>query len=147
MFEAKQVHNILQLFDLCKFEALSSLFVPSKDFMFDLKVTNIYVDKGGSNIARKFLFCFGFFLLNFRWFCRLPQYSKGNCFWKIQQSVKTLFVGTINNPRSKKSFVKTRFQSTKKNNLHQNLWVKLCERKNLDIHQTFREKSWSKREC
>ena len=97
--------------------------LPQKCFIFDSKLANIYVDKGGSNIARKFLFWFMFKLFSCRIFevfvvylniqsaIVFEKFSEAwkHCLWvQITNPQRILTIQSFD-PRSEKSFVETRF--------------------------------------
>ena len=150
MFEAKPVHFHRSAFSLMhlrrspdcpSLKKLSSLF--------ESKVSNTYVDKGSSNIAQKSfsaavanIFTSNFRYLNIQKTTVFEKFSNPwkRCLWVRANNLQRMFTIQVLNPRSKQSSVETRFRS--KQTLEKiNLEAKVCDQKDLDLHQPFSERN------
>ena len=165
MFEAKPVHFHRSAFsfvhlrrspDCPSLKKLSSLS--------ESKVANTYVDKGSSNVAHKSfqLLLQNIFTSNFRRYLNIQKatvFEKFSnpwkrCLWVRANNLQIMFTIQVLNPRSKQSSVETSFRS--KQTLEKNQswsksvratkiksWVKVCDQKDVDLHQTLLE--WNAR--
>ena len=125
------------------------------------KVANTYVDKGSSNIAHKSFsaavakyFHIEFSkVLTFTSIFKRQLFLKNSsnpwkrCLWVRANSLQRMFTIQVWNPRSKQSFVETRFQS--KQTLGKiNLEAKVCERQKSNLEwKCVTKKSWSSSNC